>query len=176
MTKSPAEQAAIFLWNFFGGEECNGTGYKRSPKGYRRIGAGCYRTAYLHRESSTVIKIGNNYANECEADNAANLYEKPRPEGLDIIVPRTTLVKMPDKVIRGRSIATNVIVQEYAADARLTHCDSLYGMRCTCRRPANKCFGPVLRDIEYWSGLDDIHGGNVLMDKHERFWLIDLGA
>lgn len=168
------------LFKHFKGDPCrNSTGnsdFKRAPRGFRRIGSGCSRVAFLERATSLVFKIGDRYANENEVLNAEHLASLAQPAGIEIVIPNTFMVEGYDN-----SGYSSVIVQDFAANTRHTHCDAAYNFpgswvtyRCTCRQSV--CFAEVLPVIAEWSGLEDVHGYNVLMDRDSRFWLIDLAG
>jgi len=176
MTNIGSAAIAQALYKHFGGDPYyrNGDGFKRAPNGFRRVGSGCYRVAYLHRESSLVYKIGQQDANYHEVENASRLGALPTGGlGFNLVIPRTEYIEIDDN--------NGIAVQEFAANARATYCMTQYNWGgvsdydCTCRRK-DVCYGDVHRAVEAWSGLEDIHCYNVLVDRDDRFWLIDLAG
>lgn len=146
----------------------------KAPKGFSHIGGGCYRAAYLHRASGVVYKIGDWESNSNEAYTARRLRKRStRSLGFELLIPHTRTYVM------GRSDygPINVVAQEHAANSSYTHCDADYNWRdgkCDCKH--KPCFSEVRTRIAEFTGLNDMHGENVLIDKLDRFWLIDLGC
>lgn len=149
-------------------------GIRRAPNGYRKIGEGCYRSAYLHRPTETIYKIGYDYSNRCEAESAAELREQDFSNlSFDLHIPLTTLYPM--------SHDTSVVAMEFAKGAKPTHCmTQTYSYNreydCSCKLPGGMCFTDIHDEIESATGICDIHSGNVLVTPDLTFWLIDLGA
>jgi len=181
MTNIGSAVIARALYRHFNGtprtyDRMSGSGFKRAPNGFRRIGSGCYRVVYLHKESGLVYKIGDNDANFYEAENASRLRAKSSADlGFELVVPRTRYVTVDENAGMGMAI------QEFAPNARATYCMTQYNWGgvsdydCTCKRK-DVCYGDVHRAVEAWSGLEDIHCYNVLVDRDDRFWLIDLAG
>lgn len=171
---------ARMLFRHFGGDQDS---YKRAPKGFRRIGAGCYRTVYLEKSTDTVYKIGSHWANTSEAFNARRLRRKSTKSlGFELIVPETRTYRMPAPPSRyGYSVRACVSAQQYAGKARGTYCASQDDWMedvpdCDCKSKSPICWSIVHNRVREFSNLDDIHGENILMDRNGVFWLIDLGC
>lgn len=166
---------ALMLHRYFGKDES-----KRAPKGFRRIGSGCYRTAYLERATNTVYKIGDYSANVHESAMSRRLRRRStRNLGFDLYIPRTRTYRVPSVPYRGRHYPECVSAQEFAEGARFTACDAQDSWMddvpdCSCKAPL--CYAVVLERIIEFSGLEDIHYANVLVDSSEVFWLIDMGC
>lgn len=150
----------------------------QSPKNLKLIGEGASRDAYLDKSSNLVYKIGDSEANAYEAYMARRLAKKSKKAlGFNLHIPRTRTYRMPDEVYGGRLVRSYVTAQEYAANARPTECDMYYqwaqpDAKCSCNH--TPCFIAVHEAIAEWSGLEDIHSENVLIDNNDTFWLIDL--
>lgn len=154
-------------------------GFKRSPNGFKRIGAGAFRVAYLEKSTETVYKIGMPKVNVRESVNARRLRRKStRSLGFDLVIPQTTTFRTPNIVdYVGRPVVNRVVAQEFAKGAKHTYCRMMDfewhdHVTCTCKN--TPCFNEVHRVIGEFTGLLDIHSGNVLMDKKGTFWLIDI--
>jgi hypothetical protein len=153
---------------------------KRAPRGFNKLGAGCYRTAFLEKATKTVYKIGSYEANRSEAYNARRLRKKStRNLPFDLYIPHTRTWQVGKTTNRfGRSYPLNVIAQEFAEGAKFTHCDALdtwiKDVKCNCK--SNICFAKIHQMIVDFSDLEDIHSGNILVDKNNVFWFIDLAA
>jgi hypothetical protein len=138
-----------------------------APKGFKKIGSGCYRVAYLHRPTEIVYKVGSAHTNLEESRNARALSRRStRGMRFNLHIPRTRTYLMNDG---GR-----VIAQEFAKGAKGTYCSAIYGYESGCSCEREVCFATVLDTIRKWSGLEDIHEKNVLVDKKNVFWFIDL--
>jgi hypothetical protein len=176
------EATAKMLHTYFNGDASSGT--RRSPRGYRRIGEGAYRSAILERATDTVYKIGDSWANETEVQTASRLIRKrkaPKRLGFELVIPETQGFRV-GKDSYGEDVT--MVAQQFAKDAKGTWCsatgkilwDSPWGKPCDCKgRNYGLCFGQALKRIKEWTGLGDIHALNVLVDKSGRFWLIDMG-
>ena len=153
----------------------------RAPKGFKRVGSGAYRDAYLHKPSGLVYKVGDYDSNVSESYVSRKLRRKStRGLGFELYVPRTRTYRMPSYAWNDGDAPEPmcVVVQEFAASARHTTCELFDGWRenrkCSCRQ--TPCFADILTTIEQWSEVEDIHGGNVLVDKNKTYWLIDMGS
>ena len=159
---------ATKLHNYYGDENPE---VKRAPNGFRRIGAGCSRTAILEKSTGIVYKIGDTWANEDEASTAVILSKKPSNRlEFKFKVPSTSVWKMRD--------ASRVVAQRFV-DGRRTWCASLDVWRhptpkCTCKH--TPCFSDVFQTLRDFTELEDIHEENVLLDKAGTFWLIDMAS
>lgn len=170
-------RVARTLWNYFGGEQPP-TGGKRTPPGFSKLGAGAYRAAYLHKESQLVYKIGCPISNLQESSNSRRLIRKStRSLTIDLRIPRTRTYSMP--ALKDWQDPGNIIVQEYAKGARFAHCDRYLWegevfskKRCSCELAV--CAADALAQIFTWSGLEDIHCGNILVDQNNTFWFVDM--
>lgn len=177
---------ARMLADHFGQDPYTARGYyKRAPKGFKRIGDGCYRVAFLEKSTSTVYKIGEHWCNAAEAANARRLSKKStRSLGFELVIPATRTYRVSDAEPNWRGISQrrSVVAQEFAANARQAYCPAMDTWMenvpaCTCKRKGlNVCLKDVHDRLEEWSGLSDIHGGNVLLDNQGRLWFIDLAS
>jgi hypothetical protein len=144
---------------------------KPAPKGFSRIGAGCYRVALLERATETVYKLGDYDANVMEAFTSRRLARKSTKSlGFTLKIPASRTYRT--------SPHDRIIAQEYAKGGKSTYCASQDDWmertpECDCKREL--CFKTVLDRITEFSGLQDIHGSNVLVDSSDTFWLIDMG-
>ena len=188
MTIQASPEVALYLYNYFltKHEHKNKLGEdwyylnregKRAPKGFKRIGGGSYRSAFLHVESGLVYKLGDFKSNKSEAANARKLRSKS-PEGLpaELHIVETIALMLPSHTdYWGGVVRNNCSVQEYAANAKPTQCKrmSYYSdsERCTCRHEV--CNFHMMEAIMRWSGLDDMHAYNFLWDG-VKYWLIDI--
>lgn len=176
------------LFNYFEGDRY--AKRNRAPKGFNFLGAGCYRTAYLEKATNTVYKIGSYSANVSEAANSRRLRRlSQRKLGFEVRIPVTRTYRMPSsRYFRGRRwhgedaagylVPECVVAQEYAPNAKYTDCEASEVWRddvvCTCK--AQFCYADALSRLGDWSGLDDIHSGNILVDDKNVFWFIDLAC
>lgn len=151
---------------------------KRAPKGFRKVGSGASRTAYLDTAEMVVYKIGGSYDNLDDA-SMSRVFRRRSTKRLpfNLYIPRTRTYAVGYDEDNERDY---VAVQEFAANCRPTHCNLFYGYmrptRCTCRRGIN-CHAEPLKAIKEWSQLYDIHGENVLWNEKTRtYWLIDLAC
>jgi hypothetical protein len=144
---------------------------KRAPNGFRRIGAGASRVAILEKSTGTVYKIGDTDANVNEAYTSRKLSRKStRSLGFDFKVP-VTRTYLADHL-------TRVGAQQFVK-GRSTYCSSQDDWMsvipdCDCR--FTPCFKTVLDRLTEFTGLYDIHGENVLVDKNATFWIIDMAS
>ncbi len=152
-------------------------------KGFRKIGSGCYRTAYLEVATDTVYKIGEYDANVDEAYNARRLRRRStRSLGFRLYIPETRTYAMPSGMSwNGHSYRRCVSAQEYAANAKATECAAQDDWMdevppCNCAGKGPICFAIAHQRIMEFSGLSDIHYENVLIDNAGVFWLIDLAS
>lgn len=173
-----SHETALMLHKHFNGDMDN---YKRAPKGFRRIGSGCYRTAYLERATDTVYKIGSYSANIHESATSRKLRRKStRSLGFELVIPRTRTYRTPSTSgWNNRAYPSCVVAQEFAKDSKFTDCDAQNDWMvdippCNCKAPL--CFAIVHQRIIEFSDLSDIHSSNVLVDRQNRFWLIDMGC
>ncbi len=133
--------------------ECGGYA---TPKGWRRLGSGCYRTAYLSPEG-VVYKVETYRANGCnkrEADNLIRLNKKCRmPEGTRL--PKFTYYS-----------DCGVIAME-RLDRTLHEVDD--------HEDWNK-YQSLRAQIGYATRICDMHNGNVMVDDETGDLVpVDLG-
>ncbi len=158
---------------------------KRAPNGFRKVGTGCYRMAVLEKATDVVYKIGSYESNTSEAFNSRRLARlSTRKLGIDLRIPRTRTYTIPNALIpetfrgwNGKQPRENVVAQEYAKGARHTYCmmeDSGWMAHCRCTCKQDICFATVHNLVSEFSWLEDIHSGNILVDKNMTYWLIDL--
>lgn len=172
---------AMMLYTHFNGESDSN---RRSPNGFRRIGTGAYRTAILDKSSNIVYKIGDSGENLSEARNSRRLIRKStRNLGFNVRIPRTRTFTVPSAMCANSFYegTDRVIAQEYAVGALYAYCSNYnYWMgwgrapeltTCGC---IGVCRGEALSKLVDWSGLGDIHYGNVLVDMDNTFWIIDM--
>jgi hypothetical protein len=153
----------------------------RAPKGFNKIGEGCFRTAYLEKSTKTVYKLGDADINTYEAKMSRRLRARSkRSLGFELIVPETRTFRMPRRKSRfyDAMVQDYVVAQEFAEGATYTYCPMMYSWErhkgCTCKREV--CFATIIERVTEWSNLGDIHEANVLVDQMDRFWLIDMGC
>lgn len=148
--------------------------FKRAPRGFRRIGSGSYRVAYLHVASNLVCKLeidNSEASNSMESENAAILADKVFNLPFTLRIPRT---------VTHRVGGTSVNIQDFAGRASVTYCKVMENWGkvqnpCSCK--SNVCFEDVHDKVSKATGLIDIHSENVLINRDTmEFWLIDLGA
>jgi hypothetical protein len=152
-----------------------GDGKPDAPWTY--LGSGCYRTAYLHKPTNVVYKIGDSWTNKAEALNARNLRRKStRSLPFDLYIPHTRTYTFKSMSRHGDPAV--IISQEFAAKAKYTACkmDETWrdDRKCTCKQAL--CYYDVQCAVAEWSGLEDLHSENLLVDNKGRFWVIDLGC
>lgn len=176
MTIGDAQTARMLFEHFGRGNEL----HRRAPNGFRRIGEGCYRTAYLDKKNSVVYKIGSYEANISESEISRKLRRKSSKSlGFTLRIPHTRTYRMPITNQYGNDYPNNVIAQEFAANSNFTYCNSQDAWMaeippCNCKGRSEICFAEVHDKVASFSGLSDIHGANLLMDKDKAFWLIDM--
>ena len=133
------------------------------PCGFKRLGFGCYRVAYLHEATNVVYKIEHRY-DDCGQTNLAE-YRKLRSYMLrkmpkDIRFPQYHLWKLD-----GRTVAA----MEYFP--KLLWSFSRYGGEGEKYWTASGRLGDALPDL--W----DTHGANIAVDEENgQIVPIDLGA
>lgn len=173
------------LFKHYRGGECDSESI-RAPKGFRRLGQGCYRTAILEKSTNIVYKVGNSYSNVHEATNYRKVKRKKTDNlGFSLVIPYTRTVRIPlvkEYVpMDDHHQRQYVAVQEFTGKAIETECpaDNEWideaDRICNCSRLSPICFATVLDRIRDYTGLLDIHSSNVLMDMSRNFWLIDMG-
>lgn len=153
----------------------NGNVWGSVPEGWRHLGAGSYRSAYLHLDSMTVYKVGDYEQNIMEAANSRRLRRAHLSLSVEIGIPRTRTFRVKSTEYRyGRAIPECVVAQEYVIGDFAIACDSMYdsGFPCSCE--SDPCHGRIMEEIEQNTGISDIHSENVLIDLDERWWIIDI--
>lgn len=148
----------------------------RPPKGWKRIGHGSSRTAFL-APSGIVYKTphwgSGNWIQTNEVKYARRLAKKTTLWLWDVRIPEIT----PHRV--GKSV---INAMEYLPTQLHVGCDSYggygywTGKKCSCRKfgTARPCFGLVTEYLESELNLEDMWEGNLsYYDKH--IYVIDLG-
>lgn len=134
--------------------------FRRAPKGFRKIGEGAYRTAYLEQATGLVYKIGDSSTNESEYENWKRVRSLPKFPHAPVKLPTTRLVKVDDY--------RKVIIQTLVRGRKTT---------CRCHPWYCSCDMYMLRNrLQLWSGVNDLHGGNVLVDDKGVYWIIDIAG
>lgn len=173
-----SRETATMLFNHYNGDPDLAL-ERRAPKGFRRIGDGAYRTAILDKANNIVYKIGDYDSNVSESWNSRRLRRRSTARlPFELYIPRTRTYRM--KGVQnpwGAKWPQCVSVQEYAQGARPTICaksryDYGFERACTCRRPI--CHSEVANIIADFTELDDLHFNNVLIDRFNVYWLIDI--
>ena len=167
------------------GEWHNGAHHfnQKPPSGFRHIGTGSYRTAYLHEDSNLVYKCGTYWCNIAESYMARRLINRSQRE-LDVRVriPRTTTYRIRNYANPSDyrdEVLCRVVVQEYAENTHDTHCTSWdYVSPCDCYGwNGGRCYRELWEYLGRWAGLSDMHHENI---RHNRdtneFWIIDLAC
>jgi hypothetical protein len=149
----------------------------RAPKGFNRIGEGSYRAVYLEKATNLVYKVGNYDANIEEWNNYRALRRKGfKRIGFDLRIPKTYAYPSLSHY-SGLTGNLGVVVQEFAANASTTYCassDTWMDKIPDCNCKSDICFTTVHERINKFTGIEDIHGENILIDKSKTFWLVDL--
>ncbi len=162
---------------------------RRSPNGFNKVGEGTYRMAVLEKDTNVVYKLGDYQSNISEAYNARRLRRKStRNLGFVLHIPRTRTYRMPSTRYKrpyrdyDEVFQHCVVAQGYAGKGtKWTYCASqddwmMNVPDCNCYNRSKICFTTVHQRVIEFSGLDDIHCGNILIDRNNEFWLIDLGC
>lgn len=153
---------------------------KRAPKGFRKVGDGASRLAIVDKSTNVVYKIGDGTNNLIEAKVARRLRKKStRNLGFELKIPHSRTYQVSNDYPHGR-IVSYVGAQEFAANASHTYCavqDNHWmdeKQQCNCKRRTPICFSTVHDRVKEFSGIEDIHGLNILVDRNSVFWLIDM--
>lgn len=134
----------------------------KPPKGWKRLGSGCYRSAWLHEASGVVYKVQHGYlnswqSNEGEAGTLRRYFLKKMPKGCRL--PRWQYFALDGRGVIAMERFTKLLrqVSRYQ-DPRGYH-DRLRALR------------GVLNDVS------DFHGGNLAIDEENDLLVpIDLGG
>lgn len=139
--------------------------YKAVPRGWSRIGSGCYRIAYLSPDG-VVYKVQGYYAlpgqyegqsNKEEAENLRRFWLKKMPEGCRL--PRFRFFELDGK---------GVIAMERFQKTLSQFSD--YG------DPQGTEYWALRGRLQRALGLTDMHGGNLAVDEENKLLVpIDLG-
>lgn len=146
-----------------------------APEGFRKIGQGCSRVAYLEKSTDIVYKVGGLWANRHEADISRRLKRKStRSLGFDLVIPQTRLwykdAWTQHKSVNAQTFAKGAKATECAAEAYWDETE------CNCDKPIGLCYFTAIERVAEWSGLEDVHSNNLLVDKKNVLWLIDMGG
>lgn len=133
-----------------------------NPQGWRHLGSGCYRSAWLHLESGVVYKVQHGYlnswqSNEGEAETLRRYFLKKMPKGCRL--PRW---------------------QYFALDGRGVIAMERFSMllRQVSRYQDPNGYHDRLRLLQGVLGdVSDFHGGNLAIDEESDLLVpIDLGG
>jgi hypothetical protein len=133
------------------------------PKGWKRLGQGCYRQAMLHIETNVVYKVQHNYSvrysqsNDSEAENLRRYWLKKLPQGCRF--PRYQLFRFDGKGVMAMERFGKLLrdVSRYGEDSR-------YWER-------HSKLQDVLRNVY------DLHGANLAIDEeNDQLVPIDMGG
>lgn len=143
---------------------------KTIPAGWKEIGSGEYRTAYLS-PTGVVYKIERgfrkNQSNRGEYERILELRYDKILAGYGAYIPKAWLYEC------GR---TDVIAMEYVTGASITLA-CLLDNECKCGPEFSECGWDILDRVSTASGLTDLHRDNVVfIPEQNRVALIDLGA
>lgn len=169
MTLGNATDAKVALRRYK--DECEGrlnqVPHPYPEKGWRRIGAGSTRTAYLS-PARVVYKVGDDYINQIEAKRARLARSSKKLADLGVKVPRTRLHH-----VQGRS----VMAMEYVPSAKVADCSSLstYSYNCDCKPGKKRLCWSVLYGRLGDLGFYDMWEANVRLTPDNEIYLIDLG-
>ena len=142
------------------------------PKGWKKIGQGGTRTAYLGPDG-VVYKVQHDWDfDECNRDEvkaARRLKKNVFLQRQGVHIPETVGYRVKGKTI---------VAMEYIA-GKPSRCNKASWdekAKCSCRTFGTPriCFG-VLYDMLDERGFNDCYSGNVLYTPDNKIWLIDLG-
>jgi hypothetical protein len=147
----------------------------KRPVGWKEIGNGSTRTAYLSPEK-VVYKVGESENNIMETHVARSLRTNKSLAKHNVFVPksRNWQVKRADPAW-GREYVCSM---EYIKTRAITDCGSIYGSYrdCDCKPNRNRpCYSEVYKFLTEKMQLQDMWDGN-LHYSNKKFYLIDLGA
>ncbi|AXH68942.1 hypothetical protein SEA_SPARKLEGODDESS_263 [Streptomyces phage SparkleGoddess] len=144
-----------------------------TPEGWRKIGGGSFRSAWLSPEG-VVYKVQHHYngwgqSNGEEYANIVVILQKHKSHPL-AFMPRSTYYTLDDN--RG-VMAMEFIKGEHPGWCN--GCSGGYG-HCTVNYEG-KCINRILREIGEAYGLFDLHDENVIwLPEQRKFAVIDIGA
>lgn len=136
----------------------------RTPAGFKRLGMGYHRVAYLHKASDVVYKIDKSLDswgsmnNSGEVDNYPILVEKLRKKGFTKVrVPETSGHEFMLDAVKVMVCAMQYVVGQLGNDSP-------------------NSYGSVAHNEYRSCGVSDQHGGNYIVDDEDNIWVIDLGG
>lgn len=162
---------AKFIYNFHMFDEEAQYGCDVAPEGWRYLGAGCTRTAYLS-PGGVVYKVGESHTNLREAEASRKFRKRKSLADQLVFVPKARNWAVMDEDSFERQY---VIAMEYI-DGKHTVCRASYAS-CNCRTfgAPYMCYS-LLMDWLFEQGLHDMFSGNVLHTADNKFYIIDLGC
>jgi hypothetical protein len=175
-TKIGSHAAARFIFDYANGPGIYGND---APEGWKYLGAGCNRAAYLAPDGF-VYKVGNSEDNRQDSFNSRTYRRNRALRALGINIPRANLYRMPNDPTWGwhRWVVAMEFVDQH--ESKVFHCSKWMGHSwadegCTCEPVGRMCWDDVRIAIQKITGWSDLHDGNVIFDQDERIWIIDLG-
>lgn len=136
----------------------------RTPAGFKRLGSGSYRIAYLHKASNVVYKIDryvdshSSMSNSGEVENYPVLVNKVEEKGLTKVkVPQTSGHEFMLDAKRVVVCAMEFIAGKLGTEDSIHYGSDSYTQYRSC-------------------GVSDQHGGNYIVDAENNIWVIDLGG
>jgi hypothetical protein len=142
------------------------------PEGWKRIGGGCFRSAWLSPDG-VIYKVEHAYgsygqSNSEEYENVVRILtgNKSHPY---VSIPRVTYYALDGR---------GVIAMEYVKGENPGYCHGCgSGYRHCTTKVRGKCINQIYVEIEKEFGLFDMHSGNVMfIPEQESFVVIDIGA
>jgi hypothetical protein len=158
---------ATLICNFF--HDNSATKEDIVPSGWKYIGAGITRSAYLGPDGF-VYKVAHawDYWNINEARAMRNFRTDPFLASIDVTTPRATLWTVE---------GGKVLALDYIDKAGEVECDYNYLDRekapCSCG--ASPCYGELMQTL-YEYGIADMFPENIHLAADGKYYLIDLGA
>ena len=145
------------------------SGKRKPPDGFRHIGSGGTRSAYLGPDG-VVYKVGDSWCNQNEANSSQWLRRRKSLKDQEIHIAETRAIYLPDE-------KEVVNAQQYVeALGPKVYCRSIYNRKCNCRKFGTPriCFGLVYEILED-HGIEDMYYGNIIYAIDKKFYIIDLG-
>jgi hypothetical protein len=161
---------AKFIYNFHLNDEDAQQGCESAPEGWKYLGDGCTRTAYLS-PGGVVYKVGESHTNLQEARAARRLRNKKSLADQLVFIPKARNWRVGYEC----GSSQYVIAMEYI-NGKHTVCRASY-TECNCRTfgAPYMCYS-LLMDWLSEQGLHDMFSGNVLHTADNKFYIIDLGC